>query len=95
MVKRIVRGFSSVSAWLGDKSAYLSLPALALVMTVVFGDNAMAADIPAMPIDFGSLATEAVVIVGTVLTAVAGIICIIALVRMGFRFLSRALTGSI
>lgn len=74
---------------------YLCMGVVAL--SGVFGNVAMAADatIPAMPVDFGALATEAVAIVGTVLGAVAGIIIVIALVRMGFRFLTRAFTGNV
>lgn len=49
--------------------------------------------IPDMPIDFQTIAVEGVTIAGAVLAAVAGIIIVIALVRMGVNFFRETFSG--
>lgn len=51
--------------------------------------------IPSIPVDFGALADMALNYVGIVFAAVAGIVIVIALVRMGFKFVSSAFAGSV
>ncbi len=46
-----------------------------------------------MPIDFADYATAGMTVVGTVLGAIAGIVVVVALVKMGLQKLSGAFNG--
>lgn len=64
---------------------------LAVAALVVVGVNtANAADVlPSMPIDFASIGTEVAVIVGVVLTAIAGVAIIYRLALGGVKLFGR------
>lgn len=49
--------------------------------------------LPTMPVDFAEYATAGMVVVGTVLGAIAGIVIVVALTTMGLRKLSSAFSG--
>ncbi len=59
-----------------------------------FCNHASAAvTLPDMPIDFSDYATAGMTVVGTVLGAIAGIVVVVSLVRMGLKKLSGAFNG--
>jgi hypothetical protein len=66
----------------------------AVAAVAAFGAPVYAAELT-MPVDFAGLAEDGMAVVGTVMGAIAGIIIVIALVRMGFRFLSSAFQGRV
>jgi hypothetical protein len=46
-----------------------------------------------MPIDFASITSDGAVVMGVVVAGVVGVYVVIALVRMGIRWISAALSG--
>lgn len=80
----------------GKAAGVVSKVACAVVVTVFGANAAMAAEsvtIPEMPVDFADLASKGAVVMGAVITGVAGIFILNALVRMGFNWIRRAFAG--
>jgi type IV secretory pathway VirB2 component (pilin) len=72
----------------------VALGALALAAVIGISNHACAAvTLPDMPIDFTDYATAGMTVVGTVLGAIAGIVVVVALVKMGLQKLSGAFNG--
>jgi hypothetical protein len=66
----------------------------AFVAILAWGGTASAAvTLPDMPVDFNDYATAGMTVVGTVLGAIAGIVVVVALTRMGLSKLASAFNG--
>ena len=58
-----------------------------------FAEGEGGVTLPTMPVNFSDYATAGMVVVGTVLGAIAGIVVVVALTRMGLRKLAGAFSG--
>ena len=66
------------------------------LMVMTISSVAMAeVTLPTMPVDFDGYATAGMTVVGTVLGAIAGIVIVVALVRMGLNKLSSSFSGRV
>lgn len=75
-----------------DKAGLLAVALFGLVLAIA--DQAKAeVTLPTMPVDFDGYATAGLTVVGTVFGAIATVVVIVALTRMGLRKLSAAFSG--
>jgi hypothetical protein len=77
-----------------SKSTVIAFSFLTAFALAFFGEYARAeVTLPTMPIDFAEYAAAGMVVVGTVLGSIAGIIVVVKLVQVGLRKLGNAFSG--